>query len=127
MSTLSALVLQTALGILVGALTFAMVTRPERRGGLAPAWVAAIVLAEFFGWRSVFYWLGVGGGIGLIGSGITGFAGNTVDPDFWNDYGLALNLAAGFVGGLVYWLVAGRLIEPPRRPAPPNPPMESSQ
>lgn len=68
----------------------------------------AIVLAEMFGWRSIFYWLGVGGGIGLIGSGVTGFAGKAVDPELWNDYGLALHLAAGFVGGLVYWLIAGQ-------------------
>ena len=36
----------------------------------------AIVLAEAFGWRSVFYWLAVGGGIGLAANGCTGFVGD---------------------------------------------------
>jgi len=64
----------------------------------------AIVLAEAFGWRSVFYWLAVGGGIGLAANALGGFIGA---PDF-ADYRLALHLAAGFVGALVYWLIAGR-------------------
>ncbi len=65
----------------------------------------AIVLAEAFGWRSVFYWLAVGGGIGLAANALTGFVGA---PEF-ADYRLVLHLAAGFVGALVYWLIAGRL------------------
>ncbi len=64
----------------------------------------AIVLAEAFGWRSVFYWLAVGGGIGLAANALSSF----IDAPEYVDYRLALHLAAGFVGALVYWLIAGR-------------------
>lgn len=67
--------------------------------------LVAILLAEAFGWRSVFYWLAVGGGIGLAGHGLTGF----LDTPGWGDDRLLAVLGAGFVGGLVYWLIAGRL------------------
>ncbi len=65
----------------------------------------AIVLAEAFGWRSIFYWLAVGGGIGLAARGFTDFGAS---PE-WADYALIVPLGAGFIGGLVYWLIAGRL------------------
>jgi hypothetical protein len=65
----------------------------------------AIALAELFSLRSIFYWLAVGGLIGL--------AGETVADGFaWLDdipRRLSLMLAAGFVGGFAYWLIAGRL------------------
>lgn len=65
----------------------------------------AIALAELFSFRSIFYWLAVGGVIGLAGESVAdGFA--------WLDdipRRLSLLLAAGFVGGFVYWLIAGRL------------------
>ena len=65
----------------------------------------AVALAELFAIRSVFYWLAVGAVIGL--------AGETVADGFaWLDEiprRLSLMLAAGFVGGFVYWLIAGRL------------------
>jgi hypothetical protein len=65
----------------------------------------AIALAELFSVRSIFYWLVVGGLIGLAGESVShGFA--------WLDdipRRFSLMLAAGFVGGFVYWLIAGRL------------------
>jgi hypothetical protein len=60
----------------------------------------AIVLAEAFGWRSVFYWLAVGGAVGFAGYALTNFIGGP--------YRLPLFLATGFVGALVYWAIAGR-------------------
>ena len=77
-----------------------------------------IVLAEMFRWRSVFLYLAVGGAIGLVPSAVSNVVG--VTPD-----GQHLLLAAGFVGGFVYWLVAGRLAGFQRAPEPPDPPVVS--
>ncbi|MCP4384800.1 MAG: hypothetical protein GY798_25875 [Hyphomicrobiales bacterium] len=91
----------------------------------APALVA-IVLAEAFGWRSVFYWLAVGGGIGLAGRLYTAPAAALPD----NGEHIALHLGAGFVGGLVYWLIAGRLAGisgSTRQPAPPDPSADATE
>ena len=64
-----------------------------------------IALAEVFRWRSLIAWLIAGGAIGLVCSettmvfdGLT-FAGNL----------RVICLAGGFVGGAVYWLIAGKL------------------
>jgi hypothetical protein len=69
-----------------------------------PALIAVLV-AEAFGWRSLFFYLIVGGGIGLAADALTEFVGAPALAD----YRLALYLAAGFVAGFVYWLIAGRL------------------
>lgn len=71
--------------------------------GFVPAAIA-ILMAEVFGWRSVFYYLAVGGAIALIAEGITShfgafdFAGET----------LTVFLGAGFAAALAYWAIAGR-------------------
>ena len=66
--------------------------------------IIAVVLAEAFRLRSVIVWLAIGGAIGLLNGeatiafdGLT-FAGNV----------RVLCVAAGFVGGMVYWAIAGR-------------------
>jgi hypothetical protein len=69
----------------------------------APA-VLAIVLAEIFAWRSVLYYLLVGGAIGLLSDQ---FAGQYGRFEFV-DRRIAIFLAAGFVGGFTYWLIAGQ-------------------
>ena len=82
----------------------------------------AIVLAELFGWRSVFFYLAVGGALGLLAWQFPGAV--------WEGEGNQLLLpAAGFVGGFVYWLIAGRLagiarasVAPSAVPANPPPP-----
>ena len=78
-------------------------------GALAavPALIA-IVLAELFRWRSVFFYLAVGGGLGLLATPISGADGSRV-----------LLPAAGFVGGFAYWFVAGRLAGVAASPAEP--------
>jgi hypothetical protein len=65
----------------------------------------AIVLAESLGWRSALYYLLVGGLIGAAAIHLTTQSGVF---DFADRPNAAL-LAAGFVGGFVYWLIAGRL------------------
>jgi hypothetical protein len=65
----------------------------------------AIVLAESFGWRSALYYLLAGGLLGAIAIHLTMQSGAF---DFADRPNVAL-LAAGFVGGFVYWMIAGRL------------------
>ena len=67
-------------------------------------WLIAVVFAEGFGFRSVYYWFAVGGAIGAAAYAFTGFYGDKAD----GGSGIAIHLAAGFVGGFAYWLIAGR-------------------
>lgn len=87
--------------------------------------LVAIVLAETFGWRSLFYWLAVGGVIALVVIASPGLVATTqavalfvvylawvprpvpLDSLPAADFVTTL-LAAGFVGGFVYWALAGR-------------------
>jgi len=63
-----------------------------------------ILLAETMNLRSIFIWLAVGGAIGLVNSEATlVFDGLT----FIDNLRLVC-VAAGFVGGAVYWAIAGR-------------------
>jgi len=68
-------------------------------------WLVALVVAEGFGLRSVFYWFAVGGGVAGAVYALARTDGDlaVVGP------GITIALAAGFVGGFTYWLVAGRL------------------
>ncbi len=67
-------------------------------------WLIAVVFAEGFGFRSVWFWFAVGGGIGVAAYAFTGFYAADVD----GGSSLAVHLAAGFVAGFIYWLIAGR-------------------
>jgi hypothetical protein len=67
-------------------------------------WLIAVVFAEGFGLRSVWFWFAVGGAIGGAAYAFTGYAG---DPAA-GGLGIAIHLAAGFVAGFVYWLIAGQ-------------------
>jgi hypothetical protein len=82
--------------------------------------LVAIILGEVLAWRSVLYWLAVGGGIGLVAGQ---FFDRYRDLDL-TDRRTVVLLAAGFVGGFAYWLVAGRLAGA-RDPFPPARPGES--
>lgn len=70
---------------------------------LLPA-IPAIALAEVFRIRSVMYHVGVAGlialGLWLLGDQSDG--GSAVRP------GTSVAIAAGFLSGLTYWLIAGR-------------------
>ncbi len=73
-------------------------------GGFAfVPWVVAVVVAEGFRIRSVWFWLAVGGGVGAAGFLLDDVAAGTP----WDGFSLAFYLAPGFVAGLVYWLVVG--------------------
>ena len=52
----------------------------------------------------MFFWFAVGGAIGGAAYAFTGFYGDKAEAGS----GLAIHLAAGFVAGFVYWLIAGR-------------------
>lgn len=67
--------------------------------------LVAIVLGEAFSWRSALYYLAVGGAVGLIADQIANVYGRF---DLAERQTVIL-LAAGFVGGFTYWLIAGRL------------------
>ena len=73
-------------------------------GALAviPAFIV-IVLAELFGWRSVFFYLAVGRRPRAADQPVARHASGRRGTD------QLLLPAAGFVGGFVYWLIAGRL------------------
>jgi hypothetical protein len=65
--------------------------------------LVAVILAEWFAWRSFFFWTLLGGAIGFtalnFGPDIEGAWSSAIGP---------LYVSAGFAGGAVYWLVAGR-------------------
>lgn len=65
----------------------------------------AIAVAEAFGWRSVLYYFLAGGIIALIADQVSDLV---IEPTFPGRR-LVIMLAAGFVGGFTYWLIAGRL------------------
>jgi hypothetical protein len=66
--------------------------------------LVVIVAAELFRWRSILFWLAAGGLVGVLAAQVTrGWGG----LDFMDDL-FTPCLAAGFVGGFVYWLIAGR-------------------
>ncbi len=71
----------------------------------APSAVA-IAAAEILSLRSVFYFLAVGGGLGIVANHM-----NITDPSAFAAFDRAELVfpAAGFAGGFVYWLIAGRL------------------
>jgi hypothetical protein len=65
---------------------------------------AAVALAETRGLKSVLWWLALGAALGIAAHLLVAFTG---DPGRGASRLLAF-LAAGVVGGFVYWAVAGR-------------------
>ena len=63
----------------------------------------AIILSEVFRWRSIFVWLLIGGGLGLAAWMLPGGE----HAQRFDAYAIVY-VAAGFAGGVVYWLIAGR-------------------
>jgi hypothetical protein len=66
--------------------------------------LVVIVAAEIFRWRSILFWLAAGGLIGVFAGEVTR---NWEGLEFIDNL-FTLCLASGFVGGFVYWLIAGR-------------------
>jgi hypothetical protein len=67
--------------------------------------LAFIILAESFRWRSIIAYLAAGGLIGLIAAETTiAFDGLAFAENL-----RLITIASGFVGGAVYWLIAGKL------------------
>ena len=71
---------------------------------VAPAAVA-IVLSEIFRLRSAFYFLSVGGALGIALNQFVDFHASAALLDRAH----VLFPAAGFAGAMVYWLIVGRL------------------
>lgn len=65
----------------------------------------AIAVAELFAIRSALYFMLAGGALGYATHMLAPFFG---DPYLFEGRGVVFP-AAGFVGGAVYWLIAGRL------------------
>ncbi len=84
--------------------TFGIMTALAAKYAFLP-WLAAIVLAEIMGWRSVIFWMLFGGLIGLVEYQFV-YAVRSQLGD--NNYVMAF-VAGGFTAGFVYWLIAGRL------------------
>lgn len=68
--------------------------------------VITIAIAELMRWQGLTINLVLGGFVGLF-TGITSFA-STHDTRLPSDGTLVVLLAAGFIGGFFYWLIAGR-------------------
>ena len=72
---------------------------------LAP-WAVVILIGEVFRLRSVLVYLSVGGLLGVLPSlGLAPMMRPTSD----DPHSVVILVAAGIVGGFVYWLVAGRM------------------
>lgn len=67
--------------------------------------LAFIILAEAFRWRSILAYLAAGGIIGLIAAETT----MVFDGLAFAENLRLICIASGFVGGAVYWLIAGKL------------------
>lgn len=68
--------------------------------------VIAIAIAELMRWQGLTTNLVLGGFVSLF-TGITSFA-STHETSLPSDGTLVVLLAAGFIGGFFYWLIAGR-------------------
>jgi hypothetical protein len=85
-----------------------------------PFALIGIAVAEWLSVRSWIYYVVVGILIALGGFGAVSYFEVEGQPTIINDYAMRTFLAVGFVGGLAYWLVAGRRAGGRRgdRPAP---------
>ncbi|MGE0765788.1 MAG: hypothetical protein AB7L90_04945 [Hyphomicrobiaceae bacterium] len=74
----------------------------------APFAVVLIAMGEILGMRSLGYYALVG----LMVAGLGFYAQRTTEligqPTIANNYALSAFLVSGFVGGLLYWMIAGR-------------------
>lgn len=93
---------------------------------LIPALVV-IVLSEAFAIRAVTFFAAAGALIGaLVIAGLGGLHPAQLAVDSFSRRELELMIGAGIVGGLVYWIIAGRSAGNARTPKPSAPAMDSS-
>jgi hypothetical protein len=96
--TIDAETLPFAAGVAVGIVLFAGML------SFVPALIA-VILGEIFRWRSLVAWLAAGGVIGLICAEAT----IAYDGLAFAEHLQLICVAGGFVGGAVYWFIAGKL------------------
>ncbi len=77
----------------------------------------AIFIAEWQQLRDWLYYAIIGGLIALGGFLAQYASENAAEPTIWNNYALAAFMTSGGVGGLIYWMFAGRHAGRRRRPA----------
>jgi hypothetical protein len=93
----------------------------------APFALIAVAFGESRDLGSWTYYVLVGIAIAVIGFLMWHFGENAGQPTILNNYALTAYMTSGFVGGLAYWLIAGRYARGPARepeisrpkPAPP--------
>lgn len=87
--------------------------------------LVAITLAEWLRIRGAFFYGAVGIAIGLAGLLAQFASENAAAPTILNSYAVLTYLAAGLVGGLAYWFIAGRRAGKRRHDPPPRPRLET--
>lgn len=89
---------------------------------LVPAFIA-ILASEILALRSIVFYLAAGAALAL--AAVFGLS-PMIAPMAGASGRATLMLAAGVIGGAVYWAVAGRTagLTPPNRPPPPGPPAD---
>lgn len=75
----------------------------------APFAVISIIISEWIGIRSFAYHAIVAMGIAVAGFGLIMMMETPSEASIVNSYAMAAYLTSGFIAGLVYWLLAGRL------------------
>lgn len=74
----------------------------------APFALLAALISEWQGIRSFAYHAIVAMMIAVAGFGLIHMTETATEPSIVNSYAMAAYLTSGFVGGLIYWLFAGR-------------------
>ncbi len=74
----------------------------------APFALLAAIVSEWQGIRSFAYHAIVAMAIAVAGFGLIHVTESTSEASIVNSYAMAAYLTSGFVGGLIYWLFAGR-------------------
>lgn len=75
----------------------------------APFALISIIISEWLGIRSFAYHTIVAMGIAVAGFGLIMMMETPAEASIVNSYAMAAYLTSGFIAGLVYWLLAGRL------------------
>lgn len=91
------------------ALNWALLSATQILVFAAPFALLAALISELQGVRSFAYYALVAMAIAVAGFGLLYATETPTEATIVNSYAMAAYLTSGFVGGLVYWLFAGRL------------------